>query len=349
MATTGKLSNYRATLTVPRSATDIVALGCRIYVTVGDDTERSSINDYTESVTFAPESQAILEGDQVSAQVKNGDIIVADTTDKIDKIWITQPADFNTGFEDKVRLAYDNGNGGINTAPALYDPGNFNTVQTDTDSTLSQITFPGRAMKAAGVLYGDPESRPPMYTYFWKSKANAQDSDVRFWMLLDEPDEGNGDQMKSLPDIYDLYYQCNEWADKPYSINIANPTLYEEYYKGADILISNPWVKHNARPGADISRRISDAVAEMNRSTGGTKKVILCLWWWSPNIEEPDPNNAENFNDTFDKAIRAGADGVAGWNFSGSYNGEARRLSTYTEEDVPKLWTAIGQKNKSIS
>ena len=42
----------------------------------------------------------------------------------------------------------------------------------------------------------------------------------------------------------------------------------------------------------------------------------------------------------------SGADGVAGWNFSGSCNGKVRRLSTCAEEDVPELWTAIGKENK---
>ena len=88
----------------------------------------------------------------------------------------------------------------------------------------------------------------------------------------------------------------------------------------------------------------------MKRVAGDTKKVILILWWWNPNAKVIDPNDADTLGDTFDKAIEAGADGVGGWNFSGSYDGEVRRLSLCTmTQQVRDLWAKICEKNESVT
>ncbi len=91
---TGSTATYRAFLTVPRTETEIVALGSRIRLQIGDTVGVSTLDAYTLSMDSSPESQAELIGDRASARIQNGDIVVADSTDKIDAIWITQPPAF---------------------------------------------------------------------------------------------------------------------------------------------------------------------------------------------------------------------------------------------------------------
>ena len=226
-------------------------------------------------------------------------------------------------------------------------------------------------MKAAGVLYAPhmkQDRYPESHAFFWRSTANATSSDVRFWMLLDEPEQGLGEweeakakadeptgQIVPLPYVYNLYYLCSVQGNLPYSINIFDPIFYEEYAFGADILSSNPWVKTPTEEDQDTTLRVTDAVKEMKKVTGDTKKVILIQWWWNPNDKNNGANDADTLGNTFDKAIDAGADGVGGWNFSGSYENDEgeqviQRLSLCSmPQNIRDLWAKICEKNESIS
>ena len=92
----------------------------------------------------------------------------------------------------------------------------------------------------------------------------------------------------------------------------------------------------------------TDAVAEMKVHAGTKKKVIPCLWWWWLTQQNPDPNDADNYRESFN-AIINDVDGIAGWNFSGYYQEEYRRLDTYTGQGVPELWTEIGDLNDAAN
>ena len=111
----------------------------------------------------------------------------------------------------------------------------------------------------------------------------------------------------------------------------------------------DPWVK----TASDPQHKLSDAVAELNYAAVNGRKTIALLYWWFVTLEDPQPNTAANFAESFD-LIKDDVDGIGGWNFSGSYvdeegRREERRLDTYTADPVvPKLWTEIGTKNDSV-
>lgn len=93
--------------------------------------------------------------------------------------------------------------------------------------------------------------------------------------------------------------------------------------------------------------RISDAAAELLHVAGDDKKAILIFWWWNPK-EDPPVDSAVSYTTyglSWDKAVRAGVNGLGGWNFSGSGN----VLSTYVEPSgkVLALWNQVKAKIKS--
>ena len=349
VVTTGSTVNYRAYLTVPRSETDIIALGGRIRLQVGDTVGSSTINAYTLGINFSPESQAELTGSQVNARIQNGDIVVADSTDKVNSVWITQPAEFGSDWPSALKHAYDNANG-VGTADTLFSAG-FNTIQTNNPCSLDDIVGPTRdGMKAAGALYGNDGAAADtkMKQWFDASDENAGSDKIRFWMMLDEPDAPV--DVILMKDLYAMYYEYNSRADKPYALNISQPVLLEEFSRGCDVLISDPFVypKKGTGTGTQTNQgRITDVAAELKYLVGDTKKSVIVLFWWYP----PDGSTASTgatYGASFDLA-KDEVDGLSGFNFAGG----GQRLSSYDAGTPPEirrvieLWNMTKCKNQN--
>ena len=339
-------------LTVPRDS-GFFAEDCNLSMIVESTETPGTTTGYVDSVEVTVDTGEEAGGPrEVTAEglLQDGDIVKAEATDKIDATYYANKPEYGTDWDNKVLLAYDNNNGEV-TSPVLYRPGYFNTVQTTENSTLSDITAPGNgAMKGAGVLYPGSEERN-IKTWYCASVSNAMSSQVRFWMMLDEPDAGAGEQMWLLKDIYSLYYKYNKHGNKPYSLNISQPIFYEEYARGCDVFSFDPYVKDTDFP----LNKLTDAVAEAGRVTSDNQKTIVVFWWWAPTRSDPDPTNVVNFARSFE-AVKNDVDGISGWNFGGLYvpddreePSELRRLSTYQKLEIPELWAQIGIKNKSIS
>ena len=332
----GETETYRSFLTVHRDNTDIIPANSRLVMAVNTTTGSSATGDYTYSVSVtAPAEQLKVSGSRALAQLQYGSALIADSTDKVDTVYFVKKPSFGTSWPTKILLAYDNGNGG---ASSVLKGAHFNTVQTDTSTTLD--TIDGAGLKAMGALYAGSIKD-------WFDAGNADSSKVRFWAILDEPDSGPGESgpVKSLKtDIYDTYYDLKAatTTDKPFSLNIMHPIFIEEFSRGSDIISSDPFVLSTSDNNIN---RIRDCAQELYYNASGVnaaKKTLIILWWWNPNADDPasTANTATLYGDSFD-LIDDVVVGIGGWNFSGGGN----RLDTSTDEQVRALWTQIKAKN----
>ena len=335
----GETETYRSFLTVHRDNTDIIPASSRLVTTVNTTTGSSGATDYTQAVSVtAPGEQLKVSGSRALAQLQYGSAVIADSTDKVDTVYFVKKPSYGTSWPNKILLAYDNGNG---AASSVLKGAHFNTVQTDTSSTLDTIV--GAGLKAMGALYsGSIED--------WFEEGNADSSKVRFWAILDEPDSGPGASgpVKSLKsDIYDTYYDLKAatTTDKPFSLNIMHPIFIEEFSRGCDIISSDPFVRST---GDDNINRIRDCAQELSWNASGVnaaKKTLIILWWWNPNADDPASTASDElvYQSSFD-LIKNSVDGIGGWNFSGGGN----RLDTNPSLRVTVLWTEIKTENASV-
>ena len=292
-----------------------------------------------------PQIAATVEGGNLQAQVvdTNGDLL-ADSTDKVDKVyWVNNP-DF-TGWPEQIVMAYDNGNGRNRTAD-LQGAG-FNTIQTDNDSSLDIIST--NNMSSAGAMYThEVGGSSAIKAWYCESRDNAMSNDIRFWMMMDEPDALSGKVAQTLKKLYDVYYKYNTYANKPYSFNISNPIYIEEFCEACDVIIADPFTY--ATGDKTNQNRISDTAAEMKYIAGSEKKTILIFWWWDP----ADPSKIADptvYGLSWDKGIDAEVSGLGGFNFSETFRNSEEELvtnvlSTYGPSSGPvrALWNEVKRK-----
>ena len=341
-----KRQTYRTYLTVPRGTGSPIPLTGELKINVNGTRASAVVPNYIAEVgVVIPQGAATVEGDNLQAQVvdTNGDLL-ADSTDKVDKVyWVNNP-DF-TGWPSQIVMAYDNGNGRNRTAD-LHGAG-FNTIQTDKDDTLDIISE--NNMSSAGAMYThEVGGSSAIKAWYCESRDNAMSDKIRFWMMLDEPDALSGEVAKTLKELYDVYYKYNTYANKPYSFNISNPIYIEEFCEACDVIIADPFV-YKKPPEGEKGRgkynqnRISDTATEMKYVAGSEKKTILIFWWWNP----ADPSSIADptvYGLSWDKGIDAEVSGLGGFNFSETLSGgDVNALSTYGQPEgpVPDLWKEV--------
>ena len=348
--------NYRAYLTVERGAIDAVPTGSQIYIRVKGDALPSLPNAYHYDYPFtAPADQEQIKQSYLLAELVqlNAEMeydTLAYSTDKVDTVYVVSKPEFGDEWDDKILLAYDNGNG--SASATLANPGRFTTVQTNNQNTLDDIDEAG--LKAMGVLYPGSPGEHPLVDWFIESEDNPNDSRVLMWSIFDEPDAGPPYDQEYyrnpvIKQIYNrLYYFKTRFVEqekettKPFGLNVMHPIFIEEYSKGADIVWSDPFVRPTT---GENTKRITDCVTEMNLHTGDGKKTMVILWWWFPDEGYTSAISVDLFQGAFDAANKAGVDGIGGWNFSGSQGS----LADSEHPNVRALWSSICIKNKSLN
>ena len=334
-----KRQTYRAYLTVPRGQAGTPSKG-KLRVEIDGTVAFAEGSDYTAAVSYAsPPKRTKLSDAEVYAQLFEKNNLIADSTDKVDEIFVVPAPDYDEDWPDMMLVAYDNGNGSAVNSPILK-AAHFNVIQTNTETTLSIIDDDDT--KAMGVLYSGNLSK-----WFNEAPGNPNDPRVLFWALQDEPDSGPGIQinkegnpciapMTCLKAIYEgMYDYKGKTSTKPCSLNLMLPIFIEEYSKGCDIISSDPYV----RPSTGVDQaRITDCAVEMDLHSFG-KKTLIILWWWDPKTPISTAICKDTFAGSFNAANNAEVDGIGGWNFAGSQG----RLNQDTD-----LWGEITAKNDSV-
>ncbi len=174
---------------------------------------------------------------------------------------------------------YDDGNGAVEPEK-LDQEGHYNVVQTDNANTLS--TIDQHNMNAMGVLY----SAQSMKDHF---SCSPNDSRICFWALYDESDRGpsgEGNPPVLMKDIYNENYTRKLTTTKPLSINISQAVVFEEYARGCDVLITDPYVLNTVDSN---TKRITERMEEAKDVASGinsNKRIIVVLWAWAPPYRE---------------------------------------------------------------
>ena len=342
---------YRAYLTVPRGQAGVPS-NAKVMVNVDETIAYGTAPSNVAAVSAAaPSTRESVSGEDLEAQLLDANNrMLADSTDKVDKVYFVPAPTYGSNWPTKMLVAYDNGNGRYTSAPTSptdtrngLKNGRFNVVQTNTEDTLDIIT--NNAMKAMGVLYGG--SLPEWFNQY---PTRPDDSRVLFWALLDEPDAGPGidDEgevtgVTTLKDIYDgMYNFKGKTSTKPCSLNLMHTIFLEEFSKGCDIVSHDPFVKKEYDDAPLVINKIKDAVDELVLVSGDDKKTLLVLWWWWPKSTKELIDStlySESFN-----AKKDNVDGVGGWNFSAGGVPPFNRLDTYSEESG-EVWTEIRARN----
>lgn len=282
------------------------------------------------------------------AVLLDGSTPIALSTDKVDTLYVVREPVYGT-WPAPLRLIYDHHNGA--QAEVLHSAG-FDTVQTNVIGTLEPIADEG--MTALGVLYGEPSPAPPTSMLYHFLNGGADDPKVLLWANLDEPDSGPGDPDPYDPDaeagrvatlkyVYDLYYDRKQVpTDKPISLNIMHGFCLEEYSKGCDVIMTDPYVKQSSEP----IQRIEEWRAECRRIASGqsaSKKVAVVLWLWRPDLGPSSATEPSLYKREYNLLARTlpeqGVDVIASWTFA---QGTAQ-----LDLQVPALWEAVCEANGS--
>lgn len=356
---------FRIFLTVPRGTGGFLPTVSRLKIKVGAETSLSLTTAYDHGVTVTMPPREKWDGDDLLAQLvedtEEGESVYADSTDKIDALYSVREPVFGTSWPSKMLIAYDNGNGRATSAGLVR--GNFNVIQTNTQTTMRTIFNAGA--KAWGYLYSGDLADDDMEWFKTEVQGqypNANSGYVLFWGLKDEADAGPGynpttevvTPVTSLKNFYDAYYDLTAYTSKPFYANIMHTIFIEEFGKGCDIVASDPFVKEKS--GGNV-QKIGDCAVELVRVVPSPKKKAIILWWWNPKATEddcpegstlPPPEctavTAALFAESFDFA--EDMDGIGGWNFSEGGEENTKRLDTYTP--VSDLWDEIEEKNGEV-
>ena len=262
----GASATYRAYLTLDRGSPGIGARDT-LQLRVGGSTQTTATG-YMDSVRFTASRRGKI-GDLV-ARLKNDRFIVARSTDKVDTVYVVQEPTWNA-WDDPLYVMYDDWDGRHNAAVAQAT--NYRTVQCSNVASF-RAHFSTR-VQAMGVLYSGN-----MQSVF---DANADSDSIRFWNLRDEPDSGPGPNgaMSRLRAVYgDYYARKNQSTSKMLAMNFMHAFPLEEYAEGADLIITDPYVKSESGNSRNRIRDWIGALQDVSSGPNSQKRTIVVLWAW---------------------------------------------------------------------
>ncbi len=340
--------SHRLYLTVPRTVpsgeTAIIPEASELKLKTGTSPESDTTTGFSVTTTLTLDTpQKIERGDNLIAQLLDGDTVVADSTDKVDALYGIREPVYDSDFPAKMTAVWDNGNG--RTTSGVLKGGHVNTVQTSNETSIPQI-IAQEGLKAWGALYTPPEQNNPPIKAWFKTEVggeypNANSENVRFWGYKDEPDSGPGYYRASgnvypvtaLKDLYDAFLCYTGYTSKPFQITIQHTIFIEEYSRACDIIGSDPYVCEIKNwPNANRAR---DCAAELTYNKTPQQKRMLIMWWWDPKLGVGTAVGVSLFGDAF--AESTGMESIGSWNFSSA----GEQLNSVD----PALWTEITNRN----
>jgi hypothetical protein len=242
-------------------------------------------------------------------------------------------------------LEYDNASGALE-AGILRTQGHYDMIQSSNPAALDAVYSAG--MRSVGALYAQDEV---MLDWF-NTGGNGRSEKIAMWINEDEPDSGPGPlgPVKSLRDVYDVYYDRKAKTNWPMALNIMHAFPMEEYAEGCDLVLTDPFVKDTTDNNVKRIREWAGAAKRAATGPYTTKKVGVVLWQWAPTEQYPLPTAIDPalYASEFDGLFLEGdheysVDMIAGFNFSGTYSGQPRRVLSV---DVPDLWQVVCTKNE---